>query len=234
MKMTCLLIDDERLARVELRHMLTEHSDVIILGEAKNATEAREFIEQKKPDFLFLDIQMPGTSGFELLQSLNDSPKVIFTTAYDQYAINAFELHALDYLLKPISPERLQKSIDRMQVALGQQSTKVNYLDHLFLPIKKQFRPIHVAQIFFIQSIGNYAQLHTADQKGMIKTSLSLLEKQLDPTLFFRINRSTIINTQQIEKIWPDTKILKVALKNNMEFQMSERKSIEFKRRIKI
>jgi len=215
--------------------MLKIYPELEILGEAKNASEAKHLIDRLQPDFIFLDIQMPGASGFELLQNLTKPPQVIFVTAYDKFAIPAFEHNALDYLLKPISEDRLQKSITRikqtMQQALGKDR---DFLKHIFLPDSKQYQIIRTADICHIQSIGNYAQIHTMDQKGLVKTSLNLLEQQLDPKAFFRINRSTIINIQHIEKIWLEEKILKVILKNEMEFQMSERKTIEFKRNIKI
>ena len=199
-----VIIDDERLAREEVKRALEMHQEFEIIGEASHVDEAITLIEELKPDVLFLDIHMPGKSGFDLLEELTTVPEVVFTTAYDQYAVKAFELNALDYLVKPLREERFSKTIEKVKVELAKkEEIKADVLPmHRKIYIKdgEKCHFIPLSEIHFIESLENYARLYFGDQKAMIKRSLNLLEEKLDSTVFFRINRSQIINTQYIKE----------------------------------
>jgi two-component system LytT family response regulator len=194
--MTALIIDDERLARVELRRLLKPHPEVEIAGEARNGEEALALIGELSPDLLFLDIQMPGMTGFELLERLEkDVPQVIFTTAYDEHAIKAFEVNALDYLLKPIAPERLAAALERVSPRRAPQR-----LSRVFVRDGDRCWIVRLPDIFLLESEGNYTRLHFGDERPLIRRSLNALEQQLDPTVFFRASRKQILNLTWIEK----------------------------------
>jgi two-component system LytT family response regulator len=194
--MKALIVDDERLARLELRRLLQAHSEVEVVGEARNGAEALRLIGQTSPDLLFLDVEMPEMNGFELLDQLEDQvPQVIFTTAFDQYAIKAFEVNALDYLLKPIAPARLAAALERAQAC----KPKVG-LNRLFVRDGDRCWIVRACDIFLLESEGNYARLHFAKERPLIRRSLNTLERQLDPAVFFRANRKQIVNLNQIEK----------------------------------
>lgn len=194
--MKAILIDDERLARVELRRLLSAHPEVDIVGEAQNAAEALALIAEVSPDLLFLDIQMPGATGFDVLDQLDDVPQVIFTTAFDEYAIKAFEVNALDYLLKPIAPERLAAALQR---AIPRQTPK--RLSQVFVRDGDRCWIVRIPDIFLLESEGNYTRLHFSQERPLIRRSLNALEEQLDPAVFFRASRQQIINLTWIEKI---------------------------------
>jgi two-component system, LytTR family, response regulator len=194
--MKAILIDDERLARVELRRLLSAHPEVDIVGEAQNATEALARIAEVSPDLLFLDVQMPGGSGFDLLDQMDDVPQVIFTTAFDEYAIKAFEVNALDYLLKPIAPERLAAALQR---AIPRYAPK--RLSQVFVRDGERCWIVRITDIFLLESEGNYTRVHFSKERPLIRRSLNTLEEQLDPSLFFRTSRQQIINLTWIEKI---------------------------------
>jgi two-component system, LytTR family, response regulator len=194
--MKAILIDDERLARVELRRLLIAHPEVDIAGEAQNGAEALALIAEVSPDLLFLDVQMPGPNGFDLLDQLDDVPQVIFTTAFDEYAIKAFEVNALDYLLKPIAPERLAAALQRV---IPRQAPK--RLSQVFVRDGDRCWIVRIPDIFLLESEGNYTRLHFSQERPLIRRSLNVLEEQLDPALFFRASRQQIINLTWIEKI---------------------------------
>jgi len=202
-----VIIDDERLAREEVKRALKTYPEFEIIGEASHVDEAKILIEESKPDLLFLDIHMPGKSGFDLLEELTTVPEVVFTTAYDQYAVKAFELNALDYLVKPLRDERFSKTIEKVKAELAKkEEIKVDVLPmhrKIFIKDGEKCHFIPLSEIHFIESLDNYARLYFGNQKAMIKRSLNLLEEKLDATIFFRINRSQIINTQYIKEIHP-------------------------------
>ncbi|WP_343530619.1 LytTR family DNA-binding domain-containing protein [Pedobacter sp.] len=230
-KLRYLIIDDERLAREEMKWSLKPYPDLELLGEATNAFEAEERIKKLQPDLIFLDVQMPGKSGFELLESLDQVPVVIFTTAFDQYAVQAFEMNALDYLVKPVREERLEKAIAkiRQQFHHSQHTKKPA---HLFVKEGEKYHFIALQELHQIESIGNYARLYFNNEKVFFKRSLNQLEKILDSNLFFRINRSTIINTGFIEQLSPDANgRLLFRLKNGETHTASSRQSALFKNR---
>ena len=202
-----VIIDDERLAREEVKRALKSYPEFDIVGEASHVDEAKTLIEKVKPDILFLDIHMPGKSGFDLLEELTTVPEVVFTTAYDQYAVKAFELNALDYLVKPLREERFSKTIEKVKAELTKkEEIKTDVLQmhrKIFIKDGEKCHFIPLSEIHFIESLENYARLYFGDQKAMIKRSLNLLEDKLDATVFFRINRSQIINTHYIKEIHP-------------------------------
>ena len=219
--MTVLIVDDERLARLELRRLLAAHPEVEIAGEARSGTEALEMIADLAPDLIFLDIQMPGMTGFELLEALEDVPHVIFTTAYDQYALRAFEVNALDYLLKPIAPERLAAALARVHPR-----AEAARLEQVFVRDGERCWIVRLPEIFLLESEGNYARLYFGNERPLIRRSLNALEAQLDPAMFFRADRKRIVNLKWIEKV--DVGIaggLVVTLRGGRTVDMSRRQS---------
>src|SRR6266850_3715982 len=193
--MKALLVDDEALARREMRRLLAGFAWIEVVGEAGNIDEAAVKIEQRAPDLLFLDIQMPGGSGFDLLSRLERLPHVIFTTAYDQHAVRAFEVNALDYLLKPIEPERLAASLSRVKVAQVQASAQPEAaLEQLFVRDGPRcwFVPLREVRLFTAE--GNYVRLSWGKLHPLLGRPLGMLEQRLDPKKFFRANRRQIIN----------------------------------------
>jgi two-component system, LytTR family, response regulator len=240
--MKALIIDDERLARNELRRLLENFPKVNIVGEASNADEAIILIEELKPDLLFLDIQMPGKTGFDLLSSLeNDVPDVIFTTAYDEYAIKAFEFNALDYLLKPIELHRLSEAIQKVENEIIIQSERKESIkegvkllgetDQVFVKDGEKCWFVRLGKVRVFESIGNYVRLYFDDQKPLVLKSLNALEDRLDPKAYFRANRKHIINLQFIEKIEPwFSGGLQVTITGHAEkIEISRRQAIRFK-----
>lgn len=221
-----LIIDDERAARNELRRLLENYPEFIISGEAENADEAKLLIEEQHPDILFLDIQMPGKSGFDLLESLNQVPQVIFITAYDQYAVKAFEFSALDYLMKPVREERFEKAVDQIRSKIMPQLPA----DRIFVKDRGQYHFINWNTVYLILSMDNYALLLFEDKKVFYKCSLNQLEKKLDERTFFRANRSQIINLQFIHKIDVMKKgRLTISLLSGDVIEVSGRQSVKFK-----
>ncbi len=245
--MNAIIIDDERLARNELKRLLEEFPRINVVAEAANADEAIELIELHQPDLLFLDIQMPGKNGFELLEILEDKvPEVIFTTAYDEYALKAFEYNALDYLMKPVDSVRLAEAILKVEEELkksaqtkSQAEIAQNYLtenDQVFVKDGEKCWFVKLGKVRLFESMGNYVRLHFEDQKPMILKSLNSLEERLDPKNYFRANRKHIINLQWVDKIEPwFSGGLLVTLKNgdknnNIEkIEISRRQAIKFK-----
>ncbi len=240
--MKALIIDDERLARNELRRLLENFPKVNIVGEASNADEAIVLIEELKPDLLFLDIQMPGKTGFDLLSSLeNDVPDVIFTTAYDEYAIKAFEFNALDYLLKPIELHRLSEAIQKVENEIDSQNERkasakegtklLGEADQVFVKDGEKCWFVRLGKVRVFESIGNYVRLYFDDQKPLVLKSLNALEDRLDPKIYFRANRKHIINHQFIDKIepWFSGGLQVTIAGHNEKIEISRRQAIRFK-----
>jgi two-component system, LytTR family, response regulator len=200
-----LVVDDERLARKDLTSLLAAHRDLRVVGEAQDVPSALEAIERLNPDVVFLDIQMPGQSGFDLLDQCDYKGKLIFVTAYDEYALRAFEVNALDYLLKPVSPERLKRAVERMEreePAEGDGTPKLNVEDRLFLTVGNRLRFLRVGNILCIHSAGDYSEVVTTDgQKGLTPKPLKEWEQRLPGHSFCRIHRSTIIQMDQVERV---------------------------------
>ena len=230
-----IIIDDERLAREEVKRALENYPDFEIIGEASNADKAKDLIENTHPDIIFLDIHMPEKSGFDLLDELGTVPQVVFTTAYDQYAVRAFEVNALDYIVKPIREERFAKAIEKIkkELANAEKEAPAPFLLHrkIFIKDGEDCYFIPLSSISLIESLENYARLHFDGKPVMIKRSLNLLEKKLDPSLFFRINRSQIINTDYITKIHPYfNHKLQITLSTGETLEISNRQSAKFRK----
>ena len=230
---TSLIIDDERLAREEVKRALLAYPDFEVIGEAANAEEARVLIESKQPDLIFLDIHMPAKSGFDLLEDLSIVPKVVFTTAYSEYAVKAFEVNALDYIVKPLREERFAQTIEKLREEFGKMELEKPYFPmhyKIFIKDGEQCFFIPLEDIRLIQSMDNYARFFFGEKKAMLKKSLNQIAERLDPGIFFRINRSQIVNTRYIEKVEQGPKhnlILK--LLSGEELEVSTRQSVKFK-----
>lgn len=251
--MKALLIDDEPLARSELRRLLKKHPDVEIVGEAANADEARKLIRELKPALLFLDVQMPEENGFELLATLGPGvPAVIFTTAFDQHALRAFEFGALDYLMKPIEPERLAEALERASRA--QSGSRPPFETDLANPDEEEAEPLDtplkpgekvfvrdgdrcwfvpVESIRGIEADGNHARLWLEGSEPYIHRTLAQLENRLPSDIFFRASRSQIINLRCVESVEPwFSGSLRVKLPGNKVVEMSRRQSRLFRQRL--
>lgn len=226
MKWRTLIIEDSRLARLELRNLLQAFPQIELIGECEDALVAEQMIRQQQPDLLLLDIQLPGKNGFELLDSLNYLPKVIFTTAYDEYALKSFDYEALDYLLKPIEAERLTQSLKRLQQA-GQNSVVVDRLSadsSVFVKDGEQCWMLELSRISHFTSCGNYSHVHFEAQRPLIHKSLTQLEQRLPENLFFRANRQQIVNLKKIASV-------SLAINGNLELQLKDGTEVEVSRR---
>lgn len=240
--MKALLIDDERLARSELRRLLCAHPEIEIVGEAANAAQAEEKIAALHPDLIFLDVQMPGRTGFELLAELADAPRVIFTTAYDQYALKAFDFGALDYLLKPIEPTRLSQALARLEHDETQEpspagaSAQLHENDQVFLKDGDRCWLVKVSDIRLLESEGNYARVYFAENRPLIPRSLQALEARLDPQLFFRVSRQHIINLRAVRKVepWFDGGLLLRLEEGDPEVKVARRRAQELRERLSL
>jgi two-component system LytT family response regulator len=234
--MKALIIDDSRLARRELKHLLKDFSSIEILGEAANADEAIEKIDKLNPGLIFLDIQMPGKTGFELLEALEDAPEVIFTTAYDNYAMKAFDYNALDYLQKPIALNRLAASIAKVHEkvkAVADKKSEVGSMSEdrrVFVKDGEMCWFVRLGDVRLFEVSGNYTTIYFEANKPMIPRTLNHLESKLDKSVFFRANRQQIVNLKWIDKIEPwFSGSIKITLKGGEEIETSRRQAIRFK-----
>ncbi|HEX2862436.1 MAG TPA: LytTR family DNA-binding domain-containing protein [Lacunisphaera sp.] len=244
--MKALLIDDERLARNELRRLLAAHADIEIVGEAVDVDDAVQKIAALKPGLLFLDVQMPGADGFSLLERLEAPlPAVIFTTAYDEFAVKAFEFNALDYLLKPVDPNRLVAALERLRqpgTASGPTETggavpshRLALEDKVFVREGDRCWFVPVKNIRLLESEGNYTRLYFDDQKPQLFRSLTAMEERLDARHFFRANRKQVINLTWVEGIEPwFSGGLLVKLKGGFKVELSRRQAQDFRERMSL
>jgi two-component system, LytTR family, response regulator len=202
--MKAIIVDDERLARCELRSLLSEFDEISIVGEAENIAEAVNLIETNKPAVVFLDIQLSNENGFDLLEKIDEKFKLIFVTAFDAYAIRAFEINALDYLLKPVNPVRLAKAIKRLNEENSNEKLEFRPLefdDRIFLEIGERSIFLKVSDISHIISAGDYSEIFTSERKILIEKPLREWEQRLPEKYFLRIHRQTIINLEEVEEI---------------------------------
>jgi two-component system LytT family response regulator len=234
--MRVMLIDDERLARAELRRLLAAHPEVEIVGEAVNAEDGIRQIAVLKPDLIFLDVQMPGGSGFDLLAALDEAPEVIFTTAFDQYALQAFEVNALDYLQKPIQAARMAAALQRCALrhghALEHKSSAVapTAAKKLFIKDGERCWFVSLQDVRLFESEGNYTRVYFDQHKPLMLRSLSQLEERLDPQSFFRASRRHIVNLDYVGEVTPnDTGGLDLTLPDALRVEVSRRRAAQFK-----
>jgi two-component system LytT family response regulator len=235
--MRTLIVDDERLARSELRRMLRDYREIDIIGEAADAESALGLIAEVDPDLLFLDIQMPGKDGFQLLQELGTAPRVVFTTAFDTYALKAFDANALDYLLKPIDPRRLAEAIHkvlgegpRIATPQSQAEARLGAEDRVFVKDGESCWFVRLGDVRVMKSEGNYTRLYFDEHKPLILRSLNQLDAKLDRKTFFRCDRKHIVNLKWIERIDQDAEgRITVQVGRMPEVQMSRRRSQEFR-----
>ncbi len=235
--MKAIIIEDSRLARLELANMLAEYDQLQIVAQTGDPDEGIQLIKQHQPDVLFLDIQMPSKNGFEVLDAVNFKGQLIFTTAYDEYAIRSFEYDVFDYLLKPIEPQRLTVSIEKLKKHISDENnselapiTQLDAQSSVFLKDGEQCDFVPLKNIYLIESCGNYCFVHYERYKPLLKKSLNLLESRLPQTLFFRANRQQIINLQHIQQV--DLAVnanLLITLKQGQEIEVSRRHSSRFK-----
>jgi two-component system LytT family response regulator len=227
--MRALLIDDERLARAELRRLLAAHPEVEIVGEAVNAADGVQQILALKPDLIFLDVQMPGGSGFDMLAALEEAPEVIFTTAFDQYALQAFEVNALDYLQKPIQAARMASALQRC-AARHHREAASTASKKLFIKDGERCWFVALEDIRLFESDGNYTRVYFDHHQPLMLRSLNQLEERLDPARFFRASRRHIVNLDHIEQAAPnDTGGLDLTLRNQLAIEVSRRRAPQFK-----
>ncbi|HPG12602.1 MAG TPA: response regulator [Chitinophagaceae bacterium] len=237
--MRAIIIDDERLARTELKKLLQDFPEIEIVDEATNAEEGITKIEGQQPDLIFLDIQMPGKTGFDMLAELERAPHVIFTTAYDEFALRAFQVNALDYLLKPVEPKRLADAISKLQQHVEKEpkaeaehfnNSLLSESDQVFVKDGDRCWFVKLSDIRLFESVGNYAKVFFGTNKPLILKSLNALEERLDEKTFFRANRKHIVNLRMIDKIEPYFNGgLLLELKGGEKIEVSRRQTVKFK-----
>ncbi|MFT3829788.1 MAG: LytTR family DNA-binding domain-containing protein [Opitutaceae bacterium] len=243
--MKALLIDDERLARKELRKLLTAHPHIEVVGEAADAAEARQAVAALQPDLLFLDVQMPGEDGFALLESLEPPlPHVIFATAFDEFAVKAFEFNALDYLLKPVDPARLAVALTKLTATplpeegaepIAIRTDRLHPHDKVFVRQGEQCWFVEVRSIRLLESEGNYTRVHFDGAQPLLFRSLNAMEERLDQRMFFRANRRQLVNLEWIDKIEPwFSGGLLVHIKGGPRVELSRRQAQAFREQMSL
>jgi two-component system LytT family response regulator len=241
--MKTLIVDDTRLARQELKTLLARHADIELVGEAEDLPAARDAVARLRPELLLLDIQLPSGTGFDLLEQIDPLPLVIFTTAYDQYAVRAFESNALDYLIKPVAPERLAAALDRARVRRGatpahgeeRNAAPLGPDDTVFLRDGERCWFVALRDISHLMVEGNYVRVWFQGQRAMLARSLNALEARLDPALFFRANRTTLVNLRQIASIDPWVNDgYQIKLRDGNEIEVSRRQARELRERLSL
>ena len=228
--MKAIIVDDERLARMEMRRLLAAHADVEIVGEAADVASAKAMIEDLNPDLVFLDIQMPDGTGFDVLGQLADAPDVIFTTAFDSYAMQAFEANALDYLLKPIEPNRLASAMQKIKPQVETPERPVQRDSKIFIKDGERCWFVKLDAITLCESEGNYTRVYFDGNRPLLLRSLNQLEQRLDPSLFFRASRRHIVNLDHVATVTPSsTGALTLQMNDGLLIEMSRRRAAEFK-----
>lgn len=237
-----IIIDDERLARAELKSILNEYTEIDVIDEAQNGDEGIEKIKSLQPDLIFLDVNMPGMTGFEMLKKLDSIPHVIFVTAYDEFALKAFEVNALNYILKPVDVDRLNETIEKLKLmedldfqsdsenTVERNKEKLNTSDKVFIKDGEKCYFVKLADVRMLESEGNYVKVHFGSNRPLILRSLNSFEEKLDPNCFFRANRKFIINLDWVEKVenWFNGG-LRVELSTGDKVDISRRQAIRFK-----
>lgn len=241
MNINAVIVEDSRLARNELKELIKDYPNINLLGEAENVDDGVELINSTKPDLLFLDINMPEKDGFQLLEEIDEAPMVIFTTAFDEYAIKSFEYNALDYLMKPINAKRFETALSKITERLALNKTpiittkKLNENSQIFIKDGEQCWLVKIENITLFEIIGNYTRVYFDNNKPLLYKSLNQVEEKLPESSFFRCNRQQIINTNHIKKVvpWFSGK-LKLEMNNGEEVEVSRRQSLSFKERLSL
>ncbi|GHF97600.1 LytR/AlgR family response regulator transcription factor [Thalassotalea marina] len=235
---TTVIVEDSELARIELKDLLAPYPFIKVVGEAVDIKSAITLINELQPSLLFLDIDLPGGNAFDILSKLNfDASKIIFTTAFDQFAIQSFDFNTVDYLLKPIKPQRLNKALDKLTTAVVSELPvtieRLNKEHSFFVKDGDKCWLIKVEQLEYIESVGNYSRLYFDGNVAMHNMSLTAVEERLDETLFFRISRSHIVNLRKIVHIEPwVTGGYQVTLESGQTLEISRRQSVKFKQQV--
>jgi len=246
--MRTIIIDDERLAREELKKLLKDYHEIEIIDEARNPEEGIEKIKALKPDLIFLDVQMPGMTGFDMLKKLDEIPKVVFITAHDEFALKAFEVKALDYLMKPVDPARLEETMQKLMINSDDEfqsssaapksdraTRTLTITDRIFIKDGEKCFFVSLEKVRKFESDGNYVKVYFDNSRPLILRSLNSLEERLDPEHFFRANRKFIINLNWITMVenWFNGG-LQVELKEGEKVEISRRQAIKFKEMMSI
>ncbi|HLC84078.1 MAG TPA: LytTR family DNA-binding domain-containing protein [Bacteroidia bacterium] len=235
--MKAIIIDDERLARQELKSLLASYPEIEVVGEASNVETAIDSIKQLKPDVIFLDIQMPGKNGFELLEEISGVPEVVFVTAYDEYAIRAFEVNALDYLLKPVQSNRLAETVKKIlnkehseKLETKEQTLPLNDNDQVFVKDGEKCWFVKLSDVRLFESEGNYVRIYFDKNRPLILRSLNNLDERLNNRTFFRASRKHIINLKWVESIesWFNGGLM-VKLRGGEQVEISRRQAAKLK-----
>jgi two-component system LytT family response regulator len=223
-KLTAVIVDDEELARAVIREMLRAHPEIEVLGECANGFEAVKMVSERKPDLLFLDIQMPKLDGFEVLELIGSGIAVIFVTAYDQHALRAFEVHAVDYLLKPVAADRFEAALERAKQRVGTPVSPPvvelaatarepgHYAERIVVKDGTRVHIIPVAKLDYVEAEDDYVALASQGKKHLKQQTISSVEGILDPKTFLRIHRSCIVNLERVTKVEPYGKDSHVAI----------------------
>lgn len=223
-----LVIDDEDHGRILVKQYLKSYTNFFVAGECSNGIEAVKFINMLEPDLIFLDIQMPGANGFEVLQQIEHVPNVIFTTAFDKYAIKAFEMNAIDYLLKPYTKERFDQTMARLetkpaflpQLAMSTFLTPHSYPDRIMVEYQKRFKNISVRDIMYLHANGDYTEIYTEGMSFLSSVGINAVSKKFDPSKFVRIHRSVIVNLSHVRELYRDIGKTFLVLDNGLEFNV--------------
>lgn len=226
-----IIVDDERSGRDLIKQYIADYTELVLVGEANNGVDAVKIINEFKPDLVFMDIQMPGFTGFEVLVRIEEIPQIIFSTAYDEYALDAFEVHAIDYLLKPYTKDRFKKAIEKADkqhknkgVASLTESlidNKKTYPERILVNKNKRLIIVEVEEISWVEAYGDYSKLHNSNGFWMSNYGISTLAAKLDPQLFKRVHRSSIINIKHIKHIFKIGKSYQVELINGGKVRVS-------------
>lgn len=246
MEITCLVIDDEKLARDLLLEYIEDIKEISVIGQCSKGIEAVKMINELKPNLIFLDVQMPSMTGFDVLDTISHQPYIIFSTAYDQYAIQAFEKNAIDYLLKPVDQERFKKAVNRAVEQIKKDESNIDELisslnkeketqftTHLFVQKSEKLLNISVNDIIHLEASGDYSILSTANDQFVSSIGISKLEAKLDPQIFIRIHRSTIINIDKLKEIEKHFNGgLVVKMENGKTFPVSRTYAKEIKKKV--
>lgn len=235
-----IIVEDSRLARNELKELIKVYAEIEVIGEAENVDAAFAMINEMKPQLIFLDINMPGKDGFQLLEMLDDVPVTVFTTAFDEYAIKSFEYNALDYLLKPINEKRFGDAVLKIKDKIenaganAENKTVANHLlteeSQIFIKDGEKCWLVKIGEVFLFEIVGNYTRVYFKDSKPLIYKSLNQVEERLPETVFFRANRQQVINLKYIKSVdnWFNGK-LKATMNDGTEIEISRRQSALFK-----